>query len=106
MSDTCLLLTTCGSEETSEAIAEALVDGGSAASVTLLPRVRSFVAYQGHKRWEEEFQLLVYTTEEKLEAAYAAIQALHTYQDPPIFRVDLAGGTAPALSWLRKMGRG
>ncbi len=41
MTDACMILTTCGSEETALTIASSLVDQGFAACVNILPSLKS-----------------------------------------------------------------
>ena len=101
MTDTCIILTTCGSEETAQAIAEALVDQGLAACVTLLPNATSYYAFEGTRRWDEEYQLLVYSTVEQFDAVAQTIKRLHTYEVPGIFMVKLDQGSEAALDWVR-----
>ncbi len=104
MSSICLVLTTCGSLSTSEAIVEAVVEKGQAVCATVLPRARSYYGFdQGKYMWVEEFQLLIYTTSESFEAVHATIQSLHTYEIPDIFRIDIDGGSPEAADWVRRL---
>lgn len=105
MDDACIILTTCGSEETAQEIAEALVDHALAASCTILPNVRTYYAFEGSTRWDDEFQLLVATTTGAFEAASAVIRRMHTYDVPEILMVRADGASEAALAWIRGMGR-
>ena len=106
MSGTCIILTSCGSEETAQEIVETLVDQGLAASATLLPSARTYYALGGSTRWEDVCQVLIYTTEEKFEGAAKVIKRLDSFEVPEIFMVKLDGGSEEVLAWLRSMGRG
>jgi periplasmic divalent cation tolerance protein len=105
MTDLAIILTTCGSQETAQTIAEALVDKALAASVTVIPRAKSYFAFHGTTRWDEEFQLLVYTTENRYEAVEQEIIRLHTYEVPEVFMLGVARGAEDCLAWIRGMGR-
>ena len=76
-----LALTTEASLERAEKLATALLERGLVACVSLLPIV-------SHYRWEgqltrgEEVQLLLKTQPPRLEALYAAVMALHSYETP------------------------
>jgi periplasmic divalent cation tolerance protein len=105
MTDTCIILTTCGSEETAQAIAERLVDHALAACVTVISKANTYYAYQGRTRWDEEFQLLIYTTEEQFDSVAQVIQRIHTYDVPEIFMVKMDRGSEASLEWIRRMGR-
>jgi len=106
MSGTCIILTSCGSEETAQEIVETLVDQKLAASATLLPNARTYYALENATRWEDVCQVLIYTTEEKFEAAARVIKRLDSFLVPEIFMVKLDGGSDEVLAWLRGMGRG
>ena len=99
--DTCIILTTCGSEETAQAIAEALVDKSLAACVTLLPNASSYCAVRGTTRWDEEYQLLIYTNTEQFEAVSVVIKHLHTYEVPGIFMLKMDQGSEASMAWIR-----
>lgn len=105
MKETCIILTTCGSEETAVEIAEALVDRGLAACATLVPKVRTYYAFEGVTRWDDELQLLIYTTADQFQAASAVIKELHTYEVPVILLVKADQGSDEALAWLESLGR-
>ena len=104
--DTCIILTTCGSEETAHEIAEALVDKALAACVTVLPNVMSYCALEGTTRWDEEHQLLVYSTVAQFDAVAELIKRLHTYELPGIFMMKLDHGSEAAIAWIRARGPG
>jgi len=99
--DTCIILTTCGSEETAQAIAEALVDQSLAACVTLLPNASSYASIRGTTRWDEEYQLLIYSNTEQFEAVAKVIKRLHTYEVPGIFMLRMDQGSEASMDWIR-----
>lgn len=105
MTDTCIILTTCASEEVAKAIAEALVGQSLAACVTVISNANTFYAYEGMTRWDEEFQLLIYTTVERFDSVAQAIQRIHTYDIPEILLVKVDQGSEASLGRIRRMGR-
>lgn len=105
MNETCIILTTCGSEETAQEIIEALVDQGLAACATLVPKVRTYYAFEGLTRWDDEIQVLIYTTADQFDAAAAVIKRLHTYEVPVILLLKVDQGADAAQAWLRGLGR-
>ena len=105
MTDACIILTTCGSEETAQEIAEALVDQALAATVTVLPNARTYYALEGTTRWEDEYKVLATTTRDRFEAAAQVIKRLHTYKVPGILMLEVAQGSREALAWIRTLGR-
>jgi len=76
-----LALTTEASLERAEQLATALLERGLVACVSLLPIV-SHYRWAGQLTRGEEVQLLLKTRASRLEALYAAVMALHSYETP------------------------
>jgi periplasmic divalent cation tolerance protein len=102
MTDACIVLTTCGSEETALTIAAALVDQGFAACVNILPSVKSYYYYMGGTHLDEEVMLLIKTTTEQFSQVSQVITDLHTYEIPEILMFRVSAGSPPFLAWLRE----
>jgi periplasmic divalent cation tolerance protein len=101
---TCIIQTACNSEDTAQVIAEALVDKALAASVTVLPAANTYVAFHGRNRWDEEYQVFIYTTEEKFDAVAEVIKRLHTYETPLILLLSIDRASEESLAWIQAMG--
>lgn len=102
MTDACIVMTTCGSEETALTIAAALVDQGFAACVNILPSVKSYYYYMGGTHLDEEVMLLIKTTTEQFEQVSQVITELHTYEIPEIIMLPIGASTPSFLAWLRE----
>ena len=102
MTEACIVLTTCGSEETALTIAAALVDQGFAACVNILPSVKSYYYYMGGTHLDEEVMLLIKTTTEQFEQVAQVITELHTYEIPEILMFKVSMGSPSFLSWLNE----
>ncbi len=102
MTDACIVLTTCGSEETALTIAAALVDQGFAACVNILPSVKSYYYYMGGTHLDEEVMLLIKTTTEQFDQVSQVITDLHTYEIPEILMFHVSAGAPPFLAWLQE----
>lgn len=102
MTDACIVLTTCGSEETALTIAAALVDQGFAACVNILPSVKSYYYYMGGTHLDEEVMLLIKTTDEQFDQVSQVITDLHTYEIPEILMLPVGAGSPAFLAWLRE----
>ena len=102
MTDACIVLTTCGSEETALTIAAALVDQGFAACVNILPSVKSSYYYMGGTHLDEEVMLLIKTTGEQFDQVCQVITELHTYEIPEILMMHVNAGSQPFLAWLQE----
>ncbi len=102
MTDVCLIVTTCGSEETALTIAASLVDQGFAACVNMLPGIKSYYYFKGETQLDEEVLLMVKTTLEMFPKVSEVISDLHTYEIPEILMFPVGEGSAPFLDWIRQ----
>jgi len=102
MTDVCLVVTTCGSEETALTIAASLVDQGFAACVNLLPGIKSYYFFKGETQLDEEVLLMIKTTAELFPKVSEVISDLHTYEIPEILMFSVSEGSAPFLDWIRQ----
>jgi periplasmic divalent cation tolerance protein len=75
------VLTTEANQEKAEGLAEALLQQGLVACVSLMPIV-SHYRWQGRLTRSEEVQLLLKTHPTHLEALHASLLALHSYDTP------------------------
>ena len=100
MTDACVVMTTCGSEETALTIAAALVDQGLAACVNLLPSIKSYYYYKGGTCLDEEVLLLIKTTRDQFEVVSQVITDLHTYEVPEILQLPVEAGSPAFLEWI------
>ena len=102
MTEACVVVTTCGSEETALTIASGLVDQGLAACVNILPSIKSYYYYQGGTHLDEEVMLIIKTTTELFPQVSEVITDLHTYEVPEILMFPVEEGSEPFLDWIRQ----
>ena len=95
-----IVLNTADSMEVASKIARALVEGGAAACVNIVPGVRSIYRWQGKLCDDEELLLIIKTTESRFEDVRTKIRALHPYELPEIIAVSIAAGDTEYLRWL------
>jgi len=82
-------------------LARALVEAGHAACVSVLPGQFSTYQWQGQIETAREHQILIKTTEGRVEALRAALRERHPYQVPEFLVLPVTGGDADYLSWIR-----
>ena len=100
MSDTaCIVLTTAGTEDEAEQLADAIVQARLAACVQI-QRVRSVYAWQGETRRELEWLLMAKTRAGRFAELEAFIRERHGYEVPEIVQVPITAGSAAYLRWL------
>jgi len=97
-----LVLTTADTSELAQRLARALVEGGDAACVSILPGVRSIYRWEGRICDESELLLLIKTSADRFEGLRSTIRRLHTYQVPEILGVPIERGDSDYLAWLRR----
>lgn len=96
---------TCPDAASADALAQALVSERLAACVNVLPGVRSTYRWQGKVDTSDEVLLLIKTTQGRLDALSARVQALHPHELPEVLAVEAHGGLAPYLDWVAEQTR-
>ncbi|MBC8164640.1 MAG: divalent-cation tolerance protein CutA [Bryobacteraceae bacterium] len=100
MTDSILVLCTCGSEEEAGKIARALVTNRLAACVNILAPVRSIYRWKGAIEEATEWQLFIKTRRELLERIGNRIRLLHSYDTPEMLAIPVVDGLADYLHWI------
>jgi periplasmic divalent cation tolerance protein len=100
MTDKRIVLTTCGSQEEADKIAQHLVEHRLAACANLVPQIKSIYRWQGKVESAQEWLLLVKTTADKLVEVRDAIQSLHSYELPECIAISIEDGSAAYLEWI------
>jgi len=100
MTDTaCIVLTTVGTEDEAEQLADALVEARLAACVQI-QRVRSVYVWQGETRREPEWLLMAKTRTGRFAELEAFIRERHSYEVPEIVQLPVTAGFADYLRWI------
>ena len=99
-SDKRLLLTTAGTAEEANKIAEALVDRRLAACVNVIAPVSSVYRWKEKVERAQEWLLLVKTTAGAADAVSDALKELHSYELPECVVVPIEGGSEEYLAWI------
>jgi len=97
-----LVLTNCPDEDTANAIALTLVEGGLAACVNILPRSQSIYRWQGKIETASEVPLFIKTVAARYASVEAAIRLHHPYEVPEIVALPIAQGLPAYLDWLNQ----
>lgn len=95
-----LVVTTAGSREEAERIAEALVTEHVAACVSLAPGIVSTYRWQGETERAEEVLLLIKTVAENVEQVETTLRQLHSYEVPEFLVLHLESASQSYLDWL------
>ncbi|HVA72208.1 MAG TPA: divalent-cation tolerance protein CutA [Candidatus Limnocylindrales bacterium] len=111
MTNTILVMVTCGYAKEAKRIARRLVDARLAACVNISAApVQSIYRWKGKVETAKEILLLVKTTRKRFSALEREIRRLHSYDTPEIIALPIVGGSHAYLQWIaesvRPTGRG
>jgi periplasmic divalent cation tolerance protein len=97
-----IVLTTLGKDDDARTIATVLLEERLAACVNILPRVTSIYSWEGRIGDDEEQQLVIKTTTDRLTALEARLMEMHSYQLPEFIVIHAGGGSEAYLNWVRE----
>ena len=97
-----LALSTIDSEKVGVQIAKTLVESKLAACVNIIPKVRSVYEWEGEISEEEEFLLIIKTTEQQKEDLKATLGEIHPYEVPELIFLPITDGLPDYLNWVLK----
>ena len=95
-----LLLSTVGTREDAERIAQALVGERLAACVNVVPGLVSTYRWKGAVERADELLLIMKTRAEMVEDLGARLRALHPYEVPELVVLPITGGHGAYLDWI------
>ena len=96
-----VLVTASGLDE-ARRIGRTLVEERLAACVNLVGPITSIFRWEGRVQEEAEHLLVVKARRADLDRLAARVRALHSYEVPEVLALDVVGGAAPYLAWLRE----
>ncbi len=94
------MVTTVGTEEEANQIAEELVARRHCCCVNIIPVQRSVYRWKGKICDDSEFLLVIKSTAEEYPAIESTIQELHEYDVPEILAFNVGRGERRFLEWL------
>lgn len=95
-----VVVTTVGTEEEANQLAEELVARRHSSCVNIVPVHRSVYRWQGKVCDDTEFLLVIKTLEQEYEAVEATVSELHSYELPEILAFRVSRGEARFLDWI------
>ena len=95
-----LVLSTCPDKHSAEAIATALVEGGHAACVNIVPGLTSVYPWQGRIERDSELLLLAKTTAEAYPRLEETVRRLNPNELPEIIALPVERGLSSYLDWV------
>ena len=95
-----VVFVTVPSGEQGEQIASALVGERLAACVNIVGPVRSIYRWEGEVCKDDEYLLVIKTTQRCYQMLEARVRALHSYDVPEVIAVPIAEGSSAYLRWI------
>ena len=86
--------------ESAGRIARALVEGGLAACVNIVPGLTSIYRWRGKVEESSEVLLVAKTTSGAVGRLIDAVRGLHPYEVPEIVSIEVAEGFPEYLRWI------
>lgn len=96
---TIAVMTTTDSLGEARSIAAALVERKLAACVQI-SSIQSYYTWQGSVQNDDEFRVLVKTTDQRYADVEAAILELHSYDLPAVVALDITRSYGPYAEWV------
>lgn len=100
MTDKIVVLSTCGSVEEGERLAQTLVDKRLAACVNIIPGMRSVYRWKDAIENEAEVLLVIKTSRPLFEDLRAEIERVHSYEVPEVIAMPVVDGSEAYLEWM------
>jgi periplasmic divalent cation tolerance protein len=95
-----IVLTTLPADADASVLARQLIGERLAACVNALPAMGSTYRWEGAIQEEQERQLVIKTTADRLETLQARLHALHPYQVPEFIVLPAASASARYAQWV------
>ena len=95
-----IVLSTCPDAAVAAGLAGALLEGGHAACVNVVPAVRSMYLWEGAIRTDDEVLMVIKTTTAQFTGLREALVARHPYELPEVVAVAIEDGHHPYLEWI------
>jgi periplasmic divalent cation tolerance protein len=95
-----LVLTTIGASADGDRFARTLVEERLAACVNVLPPMRSTYRWKGMVEQDDERQIVIKTTADRIDLLRTRVRELHPYEMPEFIVLRVADGERSYLDWI------
>ncbi|MFD1148886.1 divalent-cation tolerance protein CutA [Saccharothrix hoggarensis] len=93
-------ISTTDSAEEAESLSKAIVAARLAACVQISGPIRSIYRWDGAIQDDQEWQLWIKTTADRIEELTAFVKANHSYDTPELVALPVVGGNPAYLQWM------
>ncbi len=96
-----LFYCTTDSQSSANELAASIVEQQLAACVNIIPGITSVYHWDNEIQHDQEWLLLIKTTDDMSEALKEAIMKIHPYDSPELISVDVTDGLPDYLQWVQ-----
>ena len=96
-----LFYCTTDSQSSANELAASVVEQQLAACVNIIPGITSVYHWNNEIQHDQEWLLLIKTTDDMSEALKEAIMKIHPYDSPELISVDVTDGLPDYLQWVQ-----
>jgi periplasmic divalent cation tolerance protein len=96
-----LFYCTTDSQSSANELAASIVEQQLAACVNIIPGITSVYHWDNEIQHDQEWLLLIKTTDGMSEALKEAIMKIHPYDSPELISVDVTDGLPDYLQWVQ-----
>ena len=96
-----LFYCTTDSQSSANELAASIVEQQLAACVNIIPGITSVYHWDNEIQHDQEWLLLIKTTDDMSEALKEAIMKIHPYDSPELIGVDVTDGLPDYLQWVQ-----
>ncbi|XVV05912.1 divalent-cation tolerance protein CutA [Actinosynnema sp. CA-248983] len=100
MTDGVVVISTTDSAEAAAELGRKIVEARLAACVQISSPIRSIYRWDGEIQDDQEWQLWIKSTHDRLDDLTAFIKANHSYDVPEVVALPILGGNADYIKWL------
>ena len=97
-----MVFTTLPADADVPAFARTLIEERLAACVTAHSQLQSVYRWRGEIEQDQEQQLVLKTTRDRVEALWERVRQLHPYEVPEFVVLPVVDGNAAYLNWIRE----
>ncbi|KPD23057.1 divalent-cation tolerance protein CutA [Idiomarina zobellii] len=96
-----LFYCTTDSQSSANELAASIVEQQLAACVNIIPGITSVYHWNNEIQHDQEWLLLIKTTDDMSKALKEAIMKIHPYDSPELISVDVTDGLPDYLQWVQ-----
>lgn len=98
---TLFVYVTAPNQEIAKKIAHVLVGERLVGCANIIPGIESWFQWEGKMQIEQEFAIIMKTTEANLDAVNKRIFEMHSYQNPCVVALPIVGGNPTFIDWIK-----